>query len=397
MTEYYLIYYAEKGKPDSATHAVIVDGVSSKFAKVIENEIKKRYENKTFGVIFFKKQKTSPSHALKLKHLVDAYEYDHNGYYDPHWKFQRNRVLDEIESWIEDLKTLQDDPNVDWEDSTTPLLAVPDETYYLFARIDNDVRSCVKVAGKQQATAAFYYAKQKVERSLDHDTCYGKGVSCWDATIADDCVISRDTLEGVALATQVRLSETSENLDHDDFDIKFIRHILEFLQCVDAPPPMTQAATGSKGRGIPKNATEVLENYKAFIDKPEEEPPLEVVGKNGEPVIVDISQNSCERIADAFIAKTKKTPLSVKDKDTVKAIEKNTEARPEGFQTGLLRADALSQPAREKAIRTIQEDMLLERGHKPIEVARIHNPDGDDIAHRKASQKISNTRSTKKS
>ena len=119
MTEYYLVYRTEKGNPESATHAVRVEGINQKLAGAIENEIQNRYGSETFDVVFFKTQKMSISKAVKLKRLVDAYECDHNGDYDSRWKSNRNRVLYDIEYWIADLKTLQANPNVVWEDSHT--------------------------------------------------------------------------------------------------------------------------------------------------------------------------------------------------------------------------------------------------------------------------------------
>ena len=223
MTEYYLIYYAEKGKPKTATHAAILDDVSQELAVAIKNEIKAQYGNETFDVILSKKKKLPVSDALKLKHLVDAYYYDS----DDRWRFQQNRVLYDIECWIDDLKTLQDDPNVVWESAASPSVNTS-EVYYLFAHVNQDVRTCVKVAGKTQAIAAFHYAKQEVEHLLDHDTCYGKGVSYQH----EDCngVHSRDELEGVTLATQVRLSEKAMNSGNDNFDVIFIRSVIDFCR-----------------------------------------------------------------------------------------------------------------------------------------------------------------------
>jgi hypothetical protein len=115
-TEYYLIYRTEKGNPESATHAAHIVEMSQKLAATITDEIKKRYGNETFGIILFRKQKMSAPQALKLKHLVEAYYCD-----DYRFACQQNRVLFEIEEWVEGLKTLQNDPGVVWESSHTLL------------------------------------------------------------------------------------------------------------------------------------------------------------------------------------------------------------------------------------------------------------------------------------
>jgi len=275
MTEYYLVYRTEKGNPESATHAVAVEGVSQKLAGAIENEIKKRYGNETFDVVFFKKQKMSVSKALKLKHLVDAYENDHNGYYEPRWKFQRNRVLDEIESWIDDLKTFQDDPNVVWENSHSPPSVAPAETYYLYAGCSGGASACVKVAGKTQAIAAFRYASRKVEHLLDHDTCYGRGVRFLSELEVNDSnhYLTRDELEGVVLATQASLVE---GMNLDDYDMLFIRAVIEFCQVPQSTfsikpdsagsPRMIQAARVKKKKETAEKTTFTKEEYKEFLE-----------------------------------------------------------------------------------------------------------------------------------
>jgi len=67
MSEYYLIYRTEKGKPKSATHATPIEGtLTLELVKAIENELQKRYGNDTFDVILYKKEKLSVSDALKL-------------------------------------------------------------------------------------------------------------------------------------------------------------------------------------------------------------------------------------------------------------------------------------------------------------------------------------------
>ena len=104
MSEYYLIYRTEKGKPKSATHATMIEGtLTLELVKVIENELQKRYGNETFDVILYKKEKLSVSDDLELKHFVDAYE-TADGYDDYDFRGNRNGVLYEIESWIADLK-----------------------------------------------------------------------------------------------------------------------------------------------------------------------------------------------------------------------------------------------------------------------------------------------------
>jgi len=68
----------------------------------------------------------------------------------------------------------------------------------------------------------------------------------------------------------------------------------------------------------------------------------------------------------------------------------------DGFAKGLMKAEAMSAPSRQKAVRDIQEDILLEKGFAPVEVARLHNPKTDDadimndVKVRKESQRISN-------
>jgi hypothetical protein len=59
-----------------------------------------------------------------------------------------------------------------------------------------------------------------------------------------------------------------------------------------------------------------------------------------------------------------------------------------GVRDGLLDTDALSQKSRVNEIRKRQEDMLLEQGRKPIEVARIHNRDAGEKKIRTESLRI---------
>jgi len=67
-----------------------------------------------------------------------------------------------------------------------------------------------------------------------------------------------------------------------------------------------------------------------------------------------------------------------------------------GIREGLLDTDALSQPARQKEIRTRQEAILLDEGRTPVEVARIHNPNASKSTTRKESLRIGNTHRQKK-
>jgi len=65
---------------------------------------------------------------------------------------------------------------------------------------------------------------------------------------------------------------------------------------------------------------------------------------------------------------------------------------------GLLKEKAMSTPDRNKAIRDIQEDVLLDDNFAPVEVARLHNPPKDDadvmneVKVREESKRISNRR-----
>jgi len=247
---YYLIYHAEKGKPATATHAALI-AVKQKLARVIEDEIRTRCKNETFDVILFKKQALPALKALKLKRLIDAYYDNDNAFHDG--RDDRNKTLHDIECWVDDLKTLQDDPNVVWENPHTPPSAALDETYYLYAGLSGGAHACVKVAGKTQAIAAFRYASRKVEHLLDHDTCYGRGVRFLSELEVDDSnhYPTRDELEGVVLATQASLVE---GMNLDDYDMLFVRAVIEFCQVSQSTfsiksdsagsPHMIQAASG---------------------------------------------------------------------------------------------------------------------------------------------------------
>jgi hypothetical protein len=80
------------------------------------------------------------------------------------------------------------------------------------------------------------------------------------------------------------------------------------------------------------------------------------------------------------------------DKDS-KDRKKDT---ADGIQEGLLKAEALSQPSRQKKIREMQEDMLSQLGHNPAGIARLHNHGAEDNVIRKAAQKISNEHNRRK-
>ena len=89
------------------------------------------------------------------------------------------------------------------------------------------------------------------------------------------------------------------------------------------------------------------------------------------------------------------------DDDTIsklaQAIKKDRKHdTADGIQEGLLKAEALSQPSRQAKIREMQEDMLSQQGHKPVDIARLHNPEAKDNVIRKAAQKISNDQNRRK-
>ena len=107
-------------------------------------------------------------------------------------------------------------------------------------------------------------------------------------------------------------------------------------------------------------------------------------------------------------------PTGVGVPDTIESYQENiedTDGRPanvnvvnqltiddlaEGFAKGLLKADALSQKSREAKIRDMQEDMLSQQGHSPVDIARIHNPSAGKSKIRTESLRIGNTQRSKK-
>jgi hypothetical protein len=89
-------------------------------------------------------------------------------------------------------------------------------------------------------------------------------------------------------------------------------------------------------------------------------------------------------------------PLQAKVTSSGHSKEDLTEIVADGVQKGLLKADALSQKSRQAEIRAIQEEMLLQQGHKAVGVARIHNRDANDSEIRKKSQRISNDHNKRK-
>ena len=107
-------------------------------------------------------------------------------------------------------------------------------------------------------------------------------------------------------------------------------------------------------------------------------------------------------------------PTGVGVPDTIESYQENiedTDGRPanvnvvnqltiddlaEGFAKGLLKVDALSQKSREAKIRDMQEDMLSQQGHSPVDIARIHNPSAGKSKIRTESLRIVNTQRSKK-
>ena len=73
-----------------------------------------------------------------------------------------------------------------------------------------------------------------------------------------------------------------------------------------------------------------------------------------------------------------------------------------GVAKGILKEKAMSTPDRNKAIRDIQEDMLLNDGFKAVDVSRLHNPPKDDadvmneVKVREEAKRISNRRNRNK-
>ena len=111
----------------------------------------------------------------------------------------------------------------------------------------------MKIAGKTQAIAAFHYAKQKVKHLLDKDVGTGRGVNYRAAD--ESGMPCQDELEGVALTTQIRLAEKKSYLG-DDFDMHFVRSVLDFCQTeyalrltaapeIHVAPPIFLAADGN--------------------------------------------------------------------------------------------------------------------------------------------------------
>jgi hypothetical protein len=138
----------------------------------------------------------------------------------------------------------------------------------------------------------------------------------------------------------------------------------------DGTPPIFAAASGK-----PTKAQSAYHKSKSIPLA--EEPPEEVLAANKEPIAVRLDKNSIDRLAEK-ITKGRK-------KDTA-----------DGFQEGLLKTDALSQPAREKAIRNMQEDMLTQLGHSPVGIATMHNRDAGRKKIRTESLRIGNNQRKKR-
>ena len=102
-------------------------------------------------------------------------------------------------------------------------------------------------------------------------------------------------------------------------------------------------------------------------------------------------------------------PLNVKDEQLGEIVSVLKKIEDTGKDTiaaavakGILIEKAMSTPNRNKAIRDIQEDMLLNDGFKAVEVSRLHNPPKDDadvmneVKVREEAKRISNRRNRNK-
>jgi hypothetical protein len=110
----------------------------------------------------------------------------------------------------------------------------------------------------------------------------------------------------------------------------------------------------------------------------------------------DEEWSRCHARQTARKANSKSTPLQTKTTTSGHTKDELTEIVADGFEKGLLRVDALSQKSRNTKVRAIQEEMLLQQGHKAVGVARIHNRDANDAEIRKESQRISNDHNKRK-
>ena len=236
---------------------------------------------------------------------------------------------------------------------------IEDEVYYLYVRVhegynDYNIRSCVRVVGKTQTIAALSYAKQNVKRLLEERKSggYDDWVTYVGATDEEDDVEDKVELEGVALATE-KLLCSDITIDDADFAMLFARAVVDFCQkafpanlCfapeINVSPPIFVAASGVC---VP----DAIESYQADIEDSD----------GTVPNVNVVNQLTKEDVTDAVRC---------------------------GVREGLLDTDALSQKARDKAIRTRQEDMLLESGRTPAEISRIHNRDAS-VAEQRTKKK----------
>jgi len=105
-------------------------------------------------------------------------------------------------------------------------------------------------------------------------------------------------------------------------------------------------------------------------------------------------------VPNVNVVNKKPIAVSLDDNSIDKLVEKINKDRKQdaadGFAQGILKTDALSQPARENEIKNMQEDMMTDLGLAPAEIARIHNRNANKSTIRRESSRIANNQRQRK-